>query len=112
MIDGAEKARWYTLQFKLKKVFGKKPDLTGILYIIGMQELGQTREFSKDEKMDIMHIALCKLLSYDGFYVYQKTDEDGWPHYQLIQKPPYQTIAEQEEFLKKYILRYFDEQEF
>lgn len=109
---GLDKARWYTIQFKLKKMFGKKPDLTGMLYIIGMQELGQSREFSKEEKMDLMHIALCKLLSYDGYYAFEQTDSEGWPHYRLVKKPPYSRVEEQEEFLKKYIIRYFDEQNF
>ncbi len=48
---------WY------KKQFGKKPDMNGILFLIGMRELGQLREFAKDEKMDLMHIATCKLLA-------------------------------------------------
>ena len=103
------KLQWYKIIFSLKKIFGKKPDMNAIIFLIGVRELGVTREFSKEEKTDLMHIATCKLLSYGGYYAFDKTDEEGWPHYSLIKNPPYAELTDQENILKKLIVQYFEE---
>jgi len=108
-LDEVTKLKWYKVVFGLKKQFGKKPDMNGILFLIGMRELGQTREFSKDEKMDLFHIATCKLLSYDGYFEYTHTDEEGWPHYEIVGQPAYKDLLSQEYYLRKLVVRYFDE---
>jgi hypothetical protein len=108
-LDDATKAKWYRIVFDLKKQFEKKPDLNGMLYLIGMRELGQNRAFSKDEKMDLMHIATCKLLSYDGYYEFERLDEDGWPHYRAAKPLPRTDLISQENLLRRSIVRYFDE---
>ncbi len=108
-LSDACKAKWYRIVFDLKKIFGKKPDMNGIIFLIGMRELGQTREFAKHEKMDLMHIATCKLLSYEGYYAFEKTDEEGWPHYKLVQKPPFTDLLSQENRLKSFIVKYYEE---
>jgi hypothetical protein len=108
-LDDAEKAKWYKVVFSLKKSFGKKPDLNGMLFLIGVRELGKSREFTKEEKMDLMHVATCKLLSYAGYYEFEKTDPDGWPHYRMLKKPPHADLASQENFLKRLIIKYFEE---
>jgi hypothetical protein len=109
ILDDATKAKWYRVVFELKKQFGKKPDMNGILFLIGVRELGQTREFAKHEKMDLMHIATCKLLSYEGYYAYEKTDGDGWPHYRMLQRPPFADLLSQENKLRKLVVTYFEE---
>ena len=63
------------------------PDLNGVLLMIGVQELGHWRRFTKEEKQDLMHIAVCRLLSYDGVYEFIGLDTEGWPHYRLVSKP-------------------------
>ena len=104
---------WVKLLYRLKEVTGKRPaDLNAVLYLIGVQELGRGFEnFSKEEKQDLMHIAVCKLLSYDGYYAFKGRDQDGWPHYDVIRQVPAQGVKEQEEFLKKYVIQYFRELE-
>lgn len=109
-LDEESKMKWYKIIFGLKKQFDKKPDMNGLLFLIGMRELGQNRTFSKDEKMDLMHIATCKLLSYEGYYAFSHTDEDGWPHYNLVNALPYADLIKQENFLKKLVVRYFEEE--
>ena len=43
--------RWLKLRIKLKERFGIKPDMDGILFLIGIQELGSGKQdFSKEEK--------------------------------------------------------------
>ncbi len=110
-LDEQTKLQWYKIVFSMKKAFGKKPDMNGMLFLIGMREVGSMREYTKDEKMDLMHVATCKLLSYDGYYEFERIDEDGWPHYKLITKPPYTDLMNQENILKRLIVRYFEDSE-
>jgi hypothetical protein len=111
-LNDQEKALWYKIVFDLKRQFGKKPDMNGLLFIIGVQELGVLREFNKQEKLELMHIATAKLLSFEGYYAFEKIDSDGWPHYTLIQTPPYLDLTTQEELLKRLVIKYFQEQGF
>jgi len=108
-LTDAEKGKWYRIVFDLKKQFGKKPDMNGMLYIIGIRELGKNRVFEKHEKMDLMHIATCKLLSYEGYYAFERIDDEGWPHYRNIKPLPYADLMNQENLLRKLIVRYFEE---
>jgi len=111
ILDDITKGKWYKIVFQLKKDFGKKPDMNGILFLLGMRELGQSRVFEKHEKMDLMHIATCKLLSYEGYYKQTHIDEDGWPHYQMIKNLPYSDLMSQENRLRKLIVTYYEENE-
>jgi len=88
------------------------PDLNAILFLIGVQELGRWQEsFTKDEKQDLMHIAVCRLLAYDDHYEFVGRDADGWPHYELRSSLPKIDLATQERLLKEKIVRYFNELE-
>ncbi len=102
---------WLQIRHYVKDKFGKKtlPDLNAILFLIGINELGKFKEkFSKEEKQDLMHIAICKLLSFDGIYVFEGRDADGWPHYALKNKLDVKGVKEQEYILKKNIIKYFN----
>ncbi len=105
--------RWLKLRIRLKEQFGIKPDMNGVLMLIGVQELGQgPQEFSKEQKQDLMHIAICTVLSPGGYYVHNGNDDEGWPHFtQLKALPPF-NLFEQENFLKDYVLLYFQSQGF
>ena len=105
--------RWLKLRIRLKERFGIKPDMDGVLLLIGVQELGQgPQAFSKEQKQDLMHIAVCKILSQSGYYVYDGDDEEGWPHYSPGKPLPGYNFMEQENFLKDHILLYFQSQQF
>ena len=82
---------WQALLGELERLLEKRPkDLNGVLFIIGLQELGRgAKNFSKEEKQDFMHIAICKVLSLAGYYELEGLDADGWPHWKLIQKLPH-----------------------
>ena len=74
------KEKWDFLVEKLTEKFsdGEELNLDGIIYLIGVQELGQGyRTFKKDEKLNLMHIAICKLLEPYGYYEFDFFDEDG-----------------------------------
>ena len=102
---------WNTLAQKIKVQFNKDtlPDLNAVLFLIGVRELGIVKHrFSKEEKEDLMHIAVCRLLSQDGYYKLQGTDQDGWPHWDIVKKLPEMKLNDQEYLLKKHIIRYFE----
>ena len=108
-------SRWEELVSRLSSLFGEGERLgvDGILYLIGVQELGVLhRVFSKDEKVDLMHISICRLLSAFGYYEYVRTDEEGWPHYRLVRELPALTAGGQALLMKRAIVRYFMEQDF
>ena len=83
-------------------------DLDSIIFLIGLQELGQfQKRFNKQKKLEVIHIAVCKLLSDYGYYEFDHTDNDGWPHYKLIKKLPNLKPGEQTILMKKAIINYF-----
>ena len=106
-------ARWWSLEAKLVERFGKKPDMEAILFLIGMQEVGLVQgKITKEQKQDLMHVAVCTLLSQSGYYILEGRDEEGWPHFkQLKEIPPYGLI-EQENIIKDHVLLYFDKNGF
>ncbi|NCX96268.1 MAG: hypothetical protein EBX41_07620, partial [Chitinophagia bacterium] len=50
---------WKKVEDLLLTRFGKVPDMEGILYLIGINELGMmpAKKFTKEQKQDLMHIA-------------------------------------------------------
>jgi hypothetical protein len=104
--------KWQRLIKGVEEMIGKKPkDLNGVLFLIGVQELGKGyQHFSKEEKQDLMHIAICKVLSLSGFYELEGVDEDGWPHWKLVKKLPHFDLLEQEKLLKMHIIDYFNQE--
>jgi hypothetical protein len=103
---------WQELLQEMEKNFGKKPkDLNAVLFIIGIQELGKgAKNFSKEEKQDLMHIAICKVLSLAGYYELEGIDEAGWPHWKLVKKLPHFDLLEQEKLLKMLVIEYFEKE--
>lgn len=84
------------------------PDMKAILFLIGIQELGMgPKEFTKEEKRDLMHIAVCSLLEEDGFYEFIGRDEDGWPHWNTAIPFTAKGVKEQEAILHNKIISYF-----
>lgn len=105
---------WVRIRNLLQKTFGKDtlPDLNAVLFLIGIQELGRWKKvYSKEEKQDLMHIAICRLLSYDGYYRFAGRDADGWPHYEMVMSVDVKGMATQEEYLKGKVIQYFRELE-
>jgi len=105
---------WLRIRHFVKDQMGREdlPDLNGVLFLVGIQELGWLHNnFTKEQKQDLMHIAVCKLLSYDNYYKFLGRDEDGWPHYKLLRPVPKQGIGPQENLLKEKIIQYFAELE-
>jgi hypothetical protein len=104
--------KWNALLEDLNDLIGKKPkDLNGVIFLIGVQELGKGRKpFSKEEKQDLLHIGICKVLSLAGYYKLEGLDKDGWPHWKLIKKLPHFDLLEQEKLLKLHVIEYFEKE--
>lgn len=97
----------------LEKKHGEGVDMAVILFLIGVNELGHGyRTFNKQEKTDLMHIAVCTLLEPYGYYEYVGQDDDNWPHFNLVQSLPPLSHSEQQFLLKEAILAYFTENEY
>lgn len=112
--DEELKERWETVVKMLSDRFagGETLDLDAIIYLVGLQELGQLkRRFKKDEKLDLMHIAICRLLEPYGYYKFDYFDEQGWPHYHVVESLPTLKAGEQSILMKEAIVNYFIEKE-
>ena len=102
---------WFNLVRFLTQTTGKKPsDLNAVLFLIGLQELGKgTASFSKEEKQDLIHIAVCKVLSLGDYYTLDGLDADGWPHYTLLEHLPHLKAGQQSLLMKEALVGYFEE---
>lgn len=106
------KEDWLQIQKVISDKFadGEMMNVDAIVYLIGVQELGKGhRKFNKDEKVALMHIAICRLLEPYGYYDFEYYDNDGWPHYQLKEDLPFLKSGEQTVLLKEAIVLYFKE---
>ena len=114
MTEWEEDFAYQRVRHLIKDRFGRAglPDLNALLFLIGVQELGRWRQdFTKEEKRDLMHVAVCRLLADDGHYRFEGRDDEGWPHYVLTSKVPPADLAGQERLLRAKIVRYFEELE-
>jgi len=108
------KERWENVVQILSNQFaeGDELDLDAIIYLIGVQELGKVKKtFKKDEKIELMHIAICRLLEPYGYYEFEFYDNDGWPHYKVKEELPPLKAGEQSVLMKEAIVNYFLERE-
>jgi hypothetical protein len=108
------KERWENVVTILSNQFaeGEQLDLDAIIYLIGVQELGKVKQtFKKDEKIELMHIAICRLLEPYGYYEFEFFDNDGWPHYKVKEELPPLKAGEQSVLMKEAIVTYFLERE-
>jgi hypothetical protein len=108
-VDLAFEKRWRDLMKDMERRFDAPVDLNGLIFLVGVQELGQhAREFKKDEKVGLMHIAICVLLKPYGYYRELGRDADGWPHFERIKALPPLNEKEQERLMKEALLDYFE----
>jgi len=104
---------WIRVQHYVKDAMRREtlPDLNMVLMLIGIQELGRWKKsFTKEEKQDLMHIGVCRLLTLDGYFEFVGRDADGWPHYRQVIEMSAQHTASQERLLKMKAVEYFKEE--
>ncbi len=98
---------WQETLKKVESTFGEGLDLQAVLFLIGVQELGQGyRNFKKDEKVELLHIAICTLLQDYGYYEFIGRDEDDWPHFKRVKDLPQLPPNEQDLMMRKAVVNY------
>jgi hypothetical protein len=102
--------RWYKVRNRIKDEYGARPDVNVMLFLIGLNEVGIIKDtWEKEEKLDLIHVAVCRLLASEGYYRLDGTDEEGWPHYEATKGLPTLSMKEQEDLLKIKIVEYFEQ---
>ena len=101
--------QWEELLDTLALKIGKRPaDLNAVLFLIGVQELGNgARRYTKEQKQDLMHVGICTVLAQSGYYEFEGRDADGWPHYRSIRTVGSLSLSSQEVLLRLHVLEYF-----
>jgi hypothetical protein len=104
-------SNWELLLDQLEQLVGKRPtDLNAVLFLIGVQELGRgPKRFTKEQKQDLLHIAVCRVLSLSGYYQHNGLDAEGWPIWTLSKPIPSTDLTQQEDFIKMHVIRYFEQ---
>ena len=108
--DEKLKDRWDDLVVFLTDKFSDSEtlDIEGVLYLVGMQELGQVhREMRKDDNVNLIHIGICSVLEPYGYYRFDYYDDDGWPHFELLEPLPPLKPGEQSILMKEALVNYF-----
>jgi len=103
---------WLKVRHHVKDAMGQTelPDLQIILLLIGVQEAGVVKKsYTKEEKQDLMHVATCHLLSFQGIFEFVGMDDEGWPHYKQVKTVQIQGEKAQESLLKQCIISYFSD---
>lgn len=101
------------MQEKLKERFGNEMEIADILFLIGVQELGKfNRKFKKDDKVNLIHVAICTLLEGYGYYSFEGRDPDGWPHWKLNEELPPLEAKQQNKLINEAVIDYFKRTEF
>lgn len=108
--DQKLKERWEELVAVLSDRFsdGEALDVEGILYLVGLQELGQVhRKMKKDDNVNLNHIGICAVLEPFGYYRFDYIDDEGWPHFELLEELPPLKPGEQSVLMKEALVSYF-----
>ena len=101
---------WQMVLNHVQDITEMKPDMNALLLLIGMREYGVIPDlgtFSKEEKVRLMDIAMCKLMSYQGYFTLVGKDENEWPVWEQNNALPSTSSFEQETVLRKNITHYF-----
>jgi hypothetical protein len=108
--DKKLKERWDQLLIVLTERFsdGEALDVEGVLYLIGLQELGQVHQkMKKDDNVNLIHVGICIVLEPYGYYRFDFFDEEGWPHFELLEALPPLKPGEQSILMKEALVAYF-----
>jgi hypothetical protein len=108
-MDTEFETKWNKVIDLVSKPFGEKLEFDALLFLIGVQELGKGyKKFSKDQKLEVMHIAICSLLAPYGYYEFLGYDEEGWPHWKATEKLPYLKPLQQHHLMRQAVVNYFE----
>jgi hypothetical protein len=100
--------RFQKLKSHLEITFGEGLDVQSMLFLIGVNDLGiGHKTFSKSEKTDLLHVAVCTVLEPYGYYEFEGRDKDQWPHFKLLKNLPPLSHQQQQHLIKEAMIDYF-----
>jgi hypothetical protein len=100
--------RFQKLKSHLEQTFGGGMDVQSMLFLIGVNELGLgPKTFSKSEKTDLLHVAICTILEPYGYYHFEGRDKEHWPHFTLKKELPTLNHQQQQHLMKEAMIEYF-----
>lgn len=106
--DTNKEKDWDSVLQLMQKRFDKEADVKSVLFIIGLREFGhKKKKFTKEDKQDLMNLALCTILSDEGYFAVAHLDAEGWPVWKQAKALPVMSAKEQEDFIKQHIISYF-----
>ena len=103
--------RLFMISNLIKSIFGTRnkrllKDYLG--YVSRINDLESSyQKLKKDQKVEVMHVAVCALLSQWGYYEFTGHDEDGWPHWKETSKIPSLNAKQQDGLIREAIVEYF-----
>jgi hypothetical protein len=99
--------QWLQLLNKLAEKHTIKPDMDGVLLLIGIRESGlPQKEFTTYEKINLVQMAVCTVLVPARYYELFWVEDSGWPHYKQLVREPEMSPQQRQDFLKPYIIQY------
>ncbi|MFT5860673.1 MAG: hypothetical protein ACI865_002787 [Flavobacteriaceae bacterium] len=105
--------KFQQVKASLETTFGGGLDMQSILFLIGVNELGiGHRDFSKKEKTELLHVAICTLLEPYGYYEFEGRDDENWPHFKILKKLPALDHLEQQHLMKEAMIEYFTQNDY
>lgn len=110
MMEHSEAELWQEVELFFQRNFEVEENapIETYLFLIGIQELGSgMQEYSKDDKVNLIHIAVCRLLEPFGYYAFSHYDDDGYPHFDEVTPLPNLKANEQTILMRKAIIQYF-----
>ncbi|MFT3740803.1 MAG: hypothetical protein QM786_18790 [Breznakibacter sp.] len=101
--------RWSEFLMKASYHFKVNANQEFLLFIIGLQELGQGfKSYSKQEKMDIINLARCRLLTISNCLKQTGMDDEGWPTFEVLKDENELLPSERDRLMKESMMTYFD----
>jgi len=101
--------RWEIFLHKVSQHFKVTANTEFLLFMIGIQEHGQGfKTYSKQEKMDLITLARCRLLTQSGFMTQTGVDNDGWPTFSVQKDENELPPSERDKMTKENIMLYFE----
>ena len=99
---------WDALLEKVSQKLERPATLDDILLLIGIRESCHPArpDMSVNDKQNLVQMAEQTVLVPGRYYQLFWVEDNGWPHYQPINRPPAMTGEEREKFLQPWVLEY------
>lgn len=100
---------WETLTDKISIQFNTVVNFEFVLFLIGIQYRGcGFKDFSRNEKLDLINLARCLMLSNAGFLKQVEEAAGEWPKFEQNGSMEVLPQGEQNKVIKSEIIKYFN----